>query len=57
MDNTPLEKHMKQYALFYDNQEMGTSGCILTQSNWFPDWLFDLWDSLNPETTITLVEI
>lgn len=47
---------MKNFVLFYDNQETGKSG-VMEFSGTCYEWIFGLWDTLNPTTTLTLVEI
>jgi len=49
---------MKNYILFYDNGETGVSGCMWFHTKSDP-WLMIacLFDSINPTTTLTLVEV
>jgi hypothetical protein len=47
---------MKQFVLFYYNQELNDFGLLEFQGTSY-EWIFGLWDSLNPDTTITIVEI
>ena len=49
---------MKQYVLFYDNHETGVSGAMDMQFIGDPFiWILCNFNSMNPFTVLTLVEI
>ena len=50
------EVFVKQYVLFYDNRETDDFGFLEFQGTSY-EWVFYIWDSLNPTTTITIVEV
>lgn len=47
---------IRDFVLFFDNLETGESGMIQFSGTHY-EWIFELWESLNPTTTLTIVEV